>query len=521
MRLCRYILSILLIISFLCSFLPAGAKGTESIVFSKDPAEEIVEAELAEETAEEEESEEEDEVLWLGRIKLAKSATIALRATMTTGKNFIATGTALNGEIVPVLEVEQQWAYVRSRDGEGYILLKFLTEVPPGTEEDTTVVEPTPEPSKAKGPYLPASDEPFIPTSYLKTRDAFPREAGEAEKVLLTFIGDVTLGGNEADHKNNRAIDAYVKEYGYQYPFSKVRYILEQDDLTIANFEGTFHSDSTGLTAQTKKAYNFRATPDYVEILKQGSVEAVALGNNHTADYGEPGFSETIDVLDQNGIAWFGNTDYSAKSWVYEHNGVRIGFVSCYISYWVINNGEHIPAISTNIESVKGQGVDVLIAYVHGGVEYEPKHDTHQERLARYFISKGADIVIGGHPHCLQGCQLLDGVPVFYSLGNFVFGGNFSFYHKRHHSFLRYTAILQCALSFDQNHKYLGCRCNIVPCRLGEDTAINQYQPFPVTGEEAEACIKDMQVDTNKNWRLENLQEGVGAMQVFIPAKGK
>ena len=240
-------------------------------------------------------------------------------------------------------------------------------------------------------------------------------------------------------------------------------------------------------------------------------------GNNHTIDYGEPGFTETVATLEQAGIEWFANTEFSAKSYIFEHQGVRIGLVSCYVSHWVINNGEHIPEINATIEDVKAQGVDVLIAYMHGGVEYEKVHDTHQVRFAKYFISKGVDIVIGSHPHILQGCEMIDGVPVFYSLGNFVFGGNFQFFNKRHSTNLRYTAILQCALSFDENHNYLGCRFNIIPCRLGADSMVNQYQPYPVTGDEADAALAQIQLDTNKFWRIDNVQPDIGAMQAFIP----
>ena len=496
----------------LCLFRPTAAEGAEPFDIPEEVAEEILEAEQEDET--------EDPGLWQARITLAKSPTIALRKTMTTGNSFTATGSALKGEIVTVLEENQQWAYVRARDGEGYIMLKFLTRVEPGTEDPTLQPDVTePEPDNPGAPGLPDPNEPYTPSAYLNTRAAFPQEENEAQKVLLTFIGDVTLGCNEADHKSPRSITTYINYCGYDYPFKKVHYLLEQDDLTIANLEGTFHSDSSGLTPQTKKAYNFRATPDYAAVLTQASIEAVALGNNHSIDYGEPGFTETVAVLEENGIDWFGNTDHGAKGFVYHHNGVKIGFVSCYVSYWVINNGEHIPEINATIDEVRAQDVDVLIAYMHGGVEYDAKHDKNQERFAQYFINKGADIVIGSHPHRLQGCQLIDDVPVFYSLGNFVFGGNARFYNKRHNTTIRYTAVLQCALSFDDSGKYLGCRFNIIPCRLGEDEMINQYQPFPVTGEEAEACIKELQVDTNKFWRLEDLLPDIGAMQVFIPAR--
>ncbi len=484
MRINRHPIALLALLALtVCLFLPAGAEEADNFA-----------------------------VIRLAVVKLAKNASIDLRDAMTTGKDYTTTGHATKGEIVSVLTETGNWAYVRARDGEGYIMQKFLapysgTTLPP---EATPAPSPTPEP-----------EMPFVPTDYLNTRAAFPQEEGEAQKLLLSFIGDVTLGCNEVDHEKPQSITSFIGRYGYGYPFAKVSYVLAQDDLTIANLEGTFHSDSSGLTAQTKKAYNFRAMPALAEVLTGASIEAVALGNNHIIDYGEPGYLETVETLDRHGIEWFGNTDYGAKGCVIELDGARIGLVSCYISYWVINNGEHIPLINETIESVRGAGVDVLIAYMHGGVEYEPRHDDHQERLAKYFVSRGVDIVIGSHPHQLQGCQMIDGVPVFYSLGNFVFGGNFSFYHKRHHDYLRYTAILQCALSFDEQHRYLGVRFNIIPCRLGMKVETNEYQPFTVTGDEAVACIKDIQLDTNKFWRLNGYTPGVGAMQEFIPAKAR
>ena len=447
-------------------------------------------------------------------VTLRKNDRIALRQTKTVSSVFEMTGTARQGEWVTVRSEEGDWAYVVAEDGEGYIMTRFLKWVKPGEKEPEPTPAPTPEPA---GTPVPLTTVP--PTAYRNTRAAFPAEAGEAHKVLLSFIGDLTLGSNEADHNNPKAIDAYITQYGYGYPFARVSYILEQDDLTVANLEGTLHSDNTGLTPQTKKAYNFRTDPACVESLRIGSIEAVALGNNHSIDYGEPGHEETVRVLDENGIGWFGNTPCGAKGFIFTHNGARIGFVSCYVSYWVINNGENIPRINATIEAVQQEGVNVLIAYMHGGVEYDAKHDRNQERFAQYFINKGADIVIGSHPHRLQGCQLTDGVPVFYSLGNFVFGGNFTYYNKRHNTTIRYTAILQCALSFDENNRYLGCRFNIIPCRLGEDPSVNQYQPFPVAGEEADACLKEFQLDTNKFWRLDPVIEDVGAMQMFIPAR--
>ena len=104
-----------------------------------------------------------------------------------------------------------------------------------------------------------------------------------------------------------------------------------------------------------------------------------------------------------------------------------------------------------------------------------------------------------------------DGKMIFYSLGNFVFAGNFQVKAK-------YTAILQLALSFGEDGSFLGSRANFIPCRLSEHHEINYYQPYPVTGTDAQRAIRQIQYDTRDPWRIRDYVEGVGAMQDFIPA---
>ena len=339
------------------------------------------------------------------------------------------------------------------------------------------------------------------PVYYPDIRGAFDQVDGEAQKILLSFVGDCTLGCNERDHGNKKSIDAYIDNYGYDYCFSRVRSILEQDDLTIANFEGTLHDSSTGIN---KKTYNFRSDRGYVNILKSGSVEAVTLGNNHTGDYGAAGFEDTIQTFADNGISWFGSTDFSAQSYIYEKGNVRIGFVGANITYYW-QNTEKIKTLMAQLDEA---GCALTIAVIHGGVEYDQRHDANQTRMAQRFIDWGADIVIGHHPHRLQGYEVLSGVPVFYSLGNFVFGGNFNLKSK-------YTAIVQFALSFDAEGNYMGYQSNVIPCRLSSDETVNYYQPFPITGRQAELAIKEIQRDTKKFWPISNYVEGIGALQPY------
>ena len=344
---------------------------------------------------------------------------------------------------------------------------------------------------------------------YAHTAEYFPAEEGESRKVLFSFLGDCALGCNEIDHGKRKSLDSYVSRYGFGYCFEKVRYILEQDDLTVANLEGVLADSQEGLAPRTKKAYNFRADEAYVNILKVGSVEAVTLANNHAGDYGQPGFDRTVQALDGQGIGWFGSTDWGGQYFIFEQGNVRIGLVGSWVDYYWRHTDE-MQAMFEHMRKV--EGCQVIIGVIHAGVEYDKRHDNNQTKLARRFIRWGADIVIGHHPHVLQGFRMLEDAPVYYSLGNFVFAGNFTLRTE-------YTVIMQLALSFAEDGTYLGSRANFIPCRLSEHREINDYRPYPVTGQEAQKAIRQMQYDTKAPWLIRDYVENVGAMQDFIPPR--
>ncbi len=342
---------------------------------------------------------------------------------------------------------------------------------------------------------------------YSQCRAAFPAEPGEAEKVVLSFLGDCTLGMNEIDHGKKKSLDYYIGEFGYGYCFEKVRYILEQDDMTVANLECVLADSPDGLDKKTKKQYNFRAYESYVDILTEGSVEAVTLGNNHTGDYGRQGFESTVRVLEESPVEWFGSTVYGGRSCIIERDGIRIGLVGSHVSYY----WQYVDEMKAVFDELRREQCQVIIAVIHAGVEYDKRHDDNQTKMAKRFIQWGADIVIGHHPHVLQGFEVIDGVPIYYSLGNFVFAGNFLIRTT-------YTVILQMALSFSEEGKYLGCRANLIPCRLSTHHETNYYQPYPVTGIEAGRAIRQMQYDTKQPYLLRDYMENVGAVQDFVPA---
>ena len=354
---------------------------------------------------------------------------------------------------------------------------------------------------------------------YADTRGVFPAEENEASKIVISFLGDCTLACNETDHGQSNTIEAYVGRYGAEYPFYRVQHILEQDDLTVANFEGTLHNTADGLYSVPKKTYSFRGDESMAQVLKSGYVDAVSLANNHIGDYGVPGYEDTVRALREYQIPWFACTEYGSQTWVFEKDGIKVGFISAYISFF----WNHLGVIQSAMNELKAQRCNAIIAVMHGGVEYDKRHDDYQLGLARAFIRYGADLVIGHHPHCLQGYGVVEGVPVYYSLGNFVFGGNsrLNTTRKGIAKSVKYTMILSCALSFDIDGRFLGSRTNLIPCRLSEDENVNHYQPYAVTGSEAVNAIDEVLYDTKSPFLLNGYQEGVGALQEFVPAKNK
>lgn len=344
--------------------------------------------------------------------------------------------------------------------------------------------------------------------------------------IVVTFLGDCTLGAVESDYESPRSFIAYAENNGLGYFFSEVQSVLANDDLTVANLESVFSDDSS--TQARNKTYCFRAPVSYAEMLNLASIEAVSFGNNHSMDYGVSGALSTVTALEAVGVDWFGaNPDYTtnkypdgiSKPWIYEKDGVKIGFVASYISAWWIKAaeyGEEYKIQKTQVEELKAQGCDLIIACMHGGVEYDRLHDSNQENFANAYFEYGADIVIGNHPHRLQGMTVDEKGTVCYSLGNFCFGGN-----KRIHVGAETTCIFQFDFEFDrESHTYLGYTLTLYPAVPGSfvDEEYTDYQPKLVNGKEAEDILYEIQRDTRpRTLKLNPYIDGIGAVQEFVP----
>nr|WP_295284392.1 CapA family protein [uncultured Blautia sp.] len=292
--------------------------------------------------------------------------------------------------------------------------------------------------------------------------------------LTLSVVGDCTLGTDE-NFDYDTSLNAYYENNGADYFLANVKSIFSADDLTIANFEGTL----TDSTEREDKQFAFKAPASYADILTAGSVEAVNTANNHSHDYGEQSFDDTLKALDTAGIIHFGYDETA----VTEVKGIKIGLVGIYELNDHLGRKEQL---KQNIAKVKNEGAQLVIVIFHWGNEKEEVPDENQKTLGHLAIDEGADLVCGHHPHVLQGIEKYKGKNIVYSLGNFCFGGN-SYPSDMD------TMIFQQTFTIDQNGVKADDVTNIIPCSISSDSDYNNYQPTPAEGEEADRIMQKIQ----------------------------
>ncbi|MDO4623198.1 MAG: CapA family protein [Eubacteriales bacterium] len=288
--------------------------------------------------------------------------------------------------------------------------------------------------------------------------------------LLLTFTGDFILGTDEY-FAYDTSMNAYYDENTPDYFLSGVKDVFEQDDLTIINFESTLTEE----TDRVENQFAFKAPPEYINIIDHASIEAANVANNHSHDYGEKSFTDTLAKLEEGGIKPFGYD----KTAVLEVKGVKVGIFGIY----ELDDYDGVaPEITQRINELKEQKVDLIIGVFHWGNELESYPDKYQVQLGHQAIDEGADLVVGHHPHVIQGIEYYKGKTIAYSLGNFLFGGNANPTEID-------TMIFQMKFSLDERAKITDQQINIIPCLEGTNWDYNDYQPTIVTGEDAQYII--------------------------------
>lgn len=283
-----------------------------------------------------------------------------------------------------------------------------------------------------------------------------PTPEPEPEYFTLTMIGDCTL----ASTLYNRGIaQAYQNVVGddYAYPFAKTLHFFEDDDFTIANLECAL----TDYDMPQDKNFVFKASPEYANIMSEGSVEFVTLGNNHVLDYGEQGYGDTKASLDAVGVAYAGRDEWT----LYEtESGLLIGV-------YAVSFGTEAQ-ITAGVEALKAEGAEFIIAAIHWGDEGSYKVNGLQRSQGHAAIDAGADIVYGTHPHTLQPAEEYGGKYIYYSVGNWSFGGNTNPRDKD-------TVIVKLTVMRDIDGSISITEREHIPCASSGELNVNNYQPVP------------------------------------------
>ncbi|MCX7843465.1 MAG: CapA family protein [Clostridia bacterium] len=291
----------------------------------------------------------------------------------------------------------------------------------------------------------------------------------EAETTItISFAGDCTLGTDPAFSYTNSFPCRFEKENrDFSYFFKGVKDIFQKDDLTLVNLETTL----TTAVKMAIKTFRFKGDPSYVNILKEGSIEMVNIANNHIHDFLEQGFKDTLKVLDGAGIKYSGEgyTGY------FEAKGIKIASLG--YQGWDTSVRKKAAA---DMQKVR-KSCNILIVSFHWGDEGSNYPNSVQTELGRFCIEQGADIVIGHHPHVIQGIEKYKGRYIVYSLGNFSFGGN-------HNPADKDTFIFQNKFTI-KNGEVVDSESNIIPCSISSAGHVNDYQPTVLTGEAGERVL--------------------------------
>ena len=299
--------------------------------------------------------------------------------------------------------------------------------------------------------------------------------------ITLSFAGDCTLG-MDSSFSYNSSFNAYYDAYGPAYFLENVRSIFAADDLTVVNFEGTL-TESTG---RADKSWAFQGDAQYAQVLTEGAVEAVNLANNHTHDYGAQGFLDTQQALDHCGLVHFGFDDTA----LVEVKGVKVGLLGLYTVY---TDSSYPEILRSLISSLRDQGAQVIVASFHWGMENSDIPEDDQIALAHAAVDAGANLVIGHHPHVLQGIERYRGSYICYSLGNFCFGGNFD---PNDYD----TVIVQQTFTVTGSQVDTTGGLHVIPCSISSTDTQNNYQPTPAQEDQSQRILD----------RLRRLSDGLG-----------
>lgn len=318
--------------------------------------------------------------------------------------------------------------------------------------------------------------------SSAETSQTTSKQKSKTTKVTISAAGDCTLG---VDSRYNTSFNTYYANHNAAYFFKKVKPIFSKDDITIVNFEGTL----TESTNRASKKFTFKGPAKYTSILKKGSIEVVNLANNHTMDFGKSAFNDTKKALKKAKISYchYGTIAYKTV------NHVKIAFLGFHQT--------SLRQVKDGIRQAKKKKAKIIIVSFHWGIEKSYYPNSTQKSLGHYAIDHGAALVLGHHPHVLQGIEKYKGRYIVYSLGNFCFGGNNNPTDKD-------TMIFQQTFYLKNGRLQKKNDARIIPCSLSSVSYTNDFQPKKLAGNSKKKLID----------KVNNLSKG---MHTSVKSNGK
>jgi poly-gamma-glutamate capsule biosynthesis protein CapA/YwtB (metallophosphatase superfamily) len=333
-----------------------------------------------------------------------------------------------------------------------------------------TQLEKSEKTNKEVMPYNEQSNNASSPTEIEGLQsDQYLQKEEAVIGVTISFAGDCTLGTDESfSYVNSFPYRLEKENNDYSYFFEGVRGVFATDDLTLVNLETTL----TTATRKAEKAFRFKGDPSYVEILKEGHIEMVNISNNHIYDYLQKGFDETLKNLEKGGVMYSGEGHIA----YYSIKGITIAS---------IGYGGWSTSIQDDLEKdikLARENADLIIVSFHWGKERSFYPLKAQTDLGRFSIDKGADVVVGHHPHVIQGIEKYKGKYIVYSLGNFCFGGNRNPSDKDSFIFQSHFIL--------KGKRVVRSEGQIIPCSISSVDHVNDYQPTILEGDEKEEVLE-------------------------------
>jgi poly-gamma-glutamate synthesis protein (capsule biosynthesis protein) len=299
--------------------------------------------------------------------------------------------------------------------------------------------------------------------------------AKDSTEVVLIGTGDTMLGSWATE---------VISDSGIGYPFKYIRSYLKDSDVFFTNLEAPFGT----LGKPFEKKYTYRVSPKMIEVLKDGKINIVSLANNHTMDYGFECLDETRSLLRANNIHFVGagkNLIEARQPVVINKKGKTIGFLAYSLTFpeefWATDTtaGTCFPweeFVFSDVKTLK-ERCDMVVVSCHWGEELRNTPKPYQVKFAHRLLDNGADLILGHHPHVVQGIENYRNKWIFYSLGNFIFG---SYSDSARESFILKVKIKE----------NLSTTLQLIPINV-YNKEVN-FSPKPLMGRHKEAFLEMM-----------------------------